>query len=93
MNDLFGVYLGHGCLITHQFFQAQAFKKKLVTIRVGHKMESSDTEPMPVCGGGIPIQDFDFKLFSKFLLSNLFLFHLLLLLLLLKVFSRIKPKC
>ena len=50
MNDLFGVYLGHGCLITHQFFQAQAFKKKLVMIRVGHKMESSDTEPMPVVG-------------------------------------------
>lgn len=50
MNDLFGVYLGHGCLITHQFFQAQPFKKKLVMIRVGHKMKSSDTEPKPMCG-------------------------------------------
>lgn len=27
MNDLFGVYLGHGCHITHQFIQAQALKK------------------------------------------------------------------
>lgn len=91
MNDLFGVYLGHGCLITHQFFQAQPFRKKLVVIRVGHKMESSDTEPKPVCGVSssrilIP------TLFSKCLLSNLFLFHLLLLSLL-KVFSRIKLKC
>lgn len=50
MNDLFGVYLGHGCLITHQFFQAQPFKKKLVMIRVGHKMKSSDTESKPMCG-------------------------------------------
>lgn len=49
MNDLFGVYLGHNCLITHQFFQAQAFKKKLVVMRVGHKMESSDTEPVSLC--------------------------------------------
>lgn len=91
MNDLFGVYLGHICLITHQFFQEQPFKKKLVMIRVGHKMESSDTEPKPVCGVcsyRIWIPSF----FSKCLLSNLFLFHLLLLSLL-KVFSRIKLKC
>lgn len=93
MYDLFGVYLGHGCLITHQFFQAEAFKKKLVMIRVGHKMESSHTEPMPVCGG-IPIQDFDSKpFFPKSLLSNFFRFHLLLFLSLLKVFSQLKLKC
>lgn len=50
INDLFGVYLGHDHLIAHQFFQAQTFKKKLVMIRFGHKMENSDTEPMLVCG-------------------------------------------
>lgn len=51
INDLFGVYLGHDHLIARRFFQAQTFKKQLVMIRFGHKMENSDTEPMlVVCG-------------------------------------------
>lgn len=40
MNDLFGAYSDHGCHITHQFIQAQAFKKKMVMIRVGCKTGS-----------------------------------------------------
>jgi len=56
-------------------------------IRVGQKMESSDTEPAPVWGV-FPSRILIPSFFPKSLLSNLFLFHLLLLLSLLKVFSR-----
>lgn len=51
MYDLFGVYLGHGCLITHQFFQAEAFKKKLVMIK-SWAQDGEFTYRANACGGG-----------------------------------------